>query len=157
VLTESAFNQNKHLTAVFVDLKKAYDSVNRELLWWILKRIGVPSKIVAVIKGLHEGMRAKMRIDGKVGEWFEIVCVFRQGCVLAPLLFNIFFACVIMLADELLKEGNTDDMKAGVPITHFEEGDMWNSKKRGSFKLSSIWIALFADDTARSVDTIWAS
>jgi hypothetical protein len=152
VLTEAAHNYNMPLASVFVDLKKAYDSVNRELMWWILKRIGVPPKLLAVIMGLHKGMRARMRVDGKVGEWFEVVLGLRQGCVIAPLLFNIFFACVVKLAEMLIAEGDVDGSVAGVPITHLESGHMWTRARSREGKkhlnLSSIWIALFADDAA---------
>jgi hypothetical protein len=152
VLTEAAHNCNKPLASIFVDLKKAYDSVNRELMWWILKRIGVPPKLVAVIMGLHKGMRARMRVEGKVGEWFDVVLGLRQGCVIAPLLFNIFFACVVKLTDILIAEGDVGGSEAGVPITHLESSHMWKDAKfregKKYLNLSSIWIALFADDAA---------
>ena len=155
VLTETAHNYDKPMSQVFVDLKKAYDSVNRELMWWILERIGMPPKIVAVIMGLHKGMRARMRVDGKVGEWFEVVLGLRQGCVIAPLLFNIFFACVVKLTELLIAKGNVDESVAGVAISHLETGHMWTSTSDRKVKkhqhrnlLSSIWIALFADDAS---------
>ena len=75
-----------------VDLQKAYDSVDRELLWKVLARAGVPSVIIDAIRQFHDGMRARVRMDdGELSEWFEVT---RQGCVLSPLLFNIFFAAV---------------------------------------------------------------
>ena len=45
----------------YVDLTKAYDRVDRNLLWQILARIGVPAKMLAVIKGLHVGARGQVR------------------------------------------------------------------------------------------------
>ena len=45
----------------FIDLQKAYDSVDRELLWVVLARFGVPEKMLTVIRQLHEGMRARVR------------------------------------------------------------------------------------------------
>ena len=77
----------------FVDLQKAYDSVDRELLWKMLARAGVPSVTIDVIRQFHDGMRARVRMDvGELSEWFEATQGLRQGCVLLPLLFNIFFA-----------------------------------------------------------------
>ena len=47
----------------FMDLQKPYDSVDRELLWVVLARFGVPEKILTVIRQFHEGMRARVRTD----------------------------------------------------------------------------------------------
>ena len=82
----------------FIDLQKAYDSVDRTLLWQVLTRFGVPPKILAVF---HDGMRACVRSeDGECSEWFEVGQGLRQGCVLSPLLFNVFFAAVLHIALE---------------------------------------------------------
>ncbi|CAB1102622.1 unnamed protein product [Ectocarpus sp. CCAP 1310/34] len=80
----------------FVDLKKAYDSVDREMLWKVLARAGVPAKLIEVIRQLYDGMRARVRMDdGELSDWFFVTQGVRQGCVLSPLLFNIFFAEVL--------------------------------------------------------------
>ena len=80
----------------FVDVHKVYDPVNRELLWKVLARAGVPSVIIDVIRQLHDGMRARVHMyDGELSEWFEVTQELRQGCVLSPLLFNIYFAAVM--------------------------------------------------------------
>ena len=47
----------------FIDLQKAYDSVDRELLWVVLERFGVPEKMLTVIRQFHEGMRARVGTD----------------------------------------------------------------------------------------------
>ena len=79
----------------FIDLQKAYDSVDRELLWVVLARFGVPEKMLTVIRQFHEGMRDLERTyDGEYSEWFDVTQGLRQGCVLSPLFFNIFFAAV---------------------------------------------------------------
>ncbi|CAB1120908.1 unnamed protein product [Ectocarpus sp. CCAP 1310/34] len=80
----------------FVDLNKAYDSVDREMLWEVLARAGIPAKLIEVIRQFHDGMRAQVRIDdGELSDWFFVTQGVRQGCVLSPLLFNIFFAEVL--------------------------------------------------------------
>ena len=80
----------------FVDLQKAYDTVDRTLLWQVLTRIEVPPQMIAVIRQFHDGMRACVRPDdGVCSDWFEVEQGLRQGCVLSPLLFNIFFAAVL--------------------------------------------------------------
>ena len=85
----------------FVDLTEAYDSIDRTLLWAVLARFGVPPKMLAVIRHFHDGMRARIRTDdGECSDWFGVEQGLRQGCVLAPLLFNIFFAAVLRMAVE---------------------------------------------------------
>ena len=77
----------------FIDLQKVYDSVDRELLWLVLARFGVPEKMLSVIRQFHEGMRVRTD-DGERSEWFDVTQGLRQGCVLSPLLSNFFFAAV---------------------------------------------------------------
>ena len=57
----------------FIDLQKAYDSVDRELLWMVLARFSVSEKMVTVIRPFHEGMRAPVCMDdGEQSEWFDV-------------------------------------------------------------------------------------
>ena len=59
------------LHVCFVDFQKAYDAVDRTLLWQVLTRIGVPPHIIAVIRQFHDGMRACVRSDdGVCSDWF---------------------------------------------------------------------------------------
>ena len=89
----------------FIDLQKAYDTVDRTLLWQVLTRIGVPTQIIAVIQQFHDGMRACVRPDaGVCSDWFEVEQGLRQGCVLSPLLFNIFFAAVLTVVLQRFSE-----------------------------------------------------
>ena len=64
-------NSNSYMCVV--DLQKAYDSVDRELLWKVLARAGVPSAMIDVIRQFHDGMRARVRMDdGELSERFEV-------------------------------------------------------------------------------------
>ena len=63
----------------FTDLQKAYDTVDRTLLWQVLTRIGVPPQIITVIQQFHDGMRACVRPDvGVCSDWFEVEQGLRQ-------------------------------------------------------------------------------
>ena len=98
-LQELAQKKRIPLYVCFIDLTKAYGSVDRTLLWTVLDRFGVPQNMISVIRQLHDGMRACVRLDDRVcSRWFAVEQGLRQGCVLAPLLFNIFFAAVINVA-----------------------------------------------------------
>ena len=96
ILAEKAREFNTPLFLAFVDLRKAYDSVNRDALWMILReKYHLPDKLVRVIHALHDGTRGAVRAYGRVLEEFTITTGVRQGDVLAPTLFNIFFDAVV--------------------------------------------------------------
>ena len=91
---------NLHL--LFIDFKKAYDSIIRENLWLILELYGVPSEFIQKLKDLHEEVKIKVKVHGKIGREFFSFRGLRQGCVLAPLLFNIAIDFVIKKVGYLL-------------------------------------------------------
>ena len=85
---------------VFIDLKKAYDSVPRECLWQVLSRAGVlppppPPPLLAVIRSFHHEMSAVLRVSGTDVDPFSVTNGLRQGCTMAPVLFNIFMWAVV--------------------------------------------------------------
>jgi len=57
----------------------------------ILERKGVPNKLLNLIKGTMIGAKARLNIDGKLSDPFFLECGLKQGSVISPLLFNIFF------------------------------------------------------------------
>ena len=57
----------------FIDLRKAYDTVGRTLLWQVLTRIGVPSHMIAAIRNFHDEMRARVRPDDSLG-YISVMC-----------------------------------------------------------------------------------
>ena len=78
------------LHCVFVDLRKAFDTVSRSGLWLTLQRQGVPPRLLAVVRALHEGMNAKVRVDGALSDPFPVREGVRQGCLVAPALLNMY-------------------------------------------------------------------
>ena len=74
----------------FIDFKKAYDWINRDLLFCKLKSIGISSKMLQAIFSLYNNVQSCVRINGNLTDWFDVKCGLKQGCVLSPLLFNIF-------------------------------------------------------------------
>ena len=92
----------------FIYIQKAYDTVDRTLLWKVLTRIGVPPQMIAAIQQFHDGMRVCVRSDdGVCSDRFEVEQGLRQGCVLSPLLFNIFFAAVLTVVLQRFSEDPT--------------------------------------------------
>ena len=97
-LQELGRTSKTSLLICFIDLAKAYDSVDRVLLWKVLARFGGSPRMIKVIRMFHDGMRARVQLnDGDFSAWFNICQELRQGCVLSPLLFNIFYAAVIIV------------------------------------------------------------
>ena len=90
-IQEKAREQVCNLYICFFDLKKAYDSVPRDALWPLLIRYGLPLKMVNIIRHLHSNMEATVRIKGTLSEPFKVDTGLKQGCVLAPFLFNMYF------------------------------------------------------------------
>ena len=110
-LQELARKKRMPLYVYFVNLIKAYDSVDRTLLWKVLARFGVPHNIITFVRQFHDGMRDCVRLDDSVcSRWIAVEQDIRQGCVLAPLLFTTFFAAVINVVSTRFKadKGFTD-------------------------------------------------
>ena len=73
MLMEWAHEYHKPLFLCFVDLKKAYDSVNRDELWTGLeRRYHLPSKLICILKALHRETQGAVRAYGKVSDMFSI-------------------------------------------------------------------------------------
>ena len=87
---EKCIEENMDLVAVFIDLTKTY-TVNREALWVILSKLGCPTKFMNRIHQFHDDMTGQVLLHGEASEPFSISNGVRQGCVLAPVLFNLFF------------------------------------------------------------------
>ena len=98
---EKAREYHQHIYACFIDLKKAYDSVHRESLWRILQHsYCLPPKLLSFMRALHEDSTAAVRAYGKLSDKFSVTSGARQGCVLAPTLFNFYFDVAICMALE---------------------------------------------------------
>ena len=87
IIIEQTLEWNQTLYMVFVDFEKAFDSLDRETLWKILRHYGIPDKIVKMIKLFYEDFQARVLHEGEATEPFEMKTGVRQGCMLSPLLF----------------------------------------------------------------------
>ena len=81
---------NKKVVACFVDVRKAYDRVWREGLWKALWQKGVRGRMWRVLKDYYKNVQSSVRLDGGNTDWFDVDVGVRQGCVISPLLFDVF-------------------------------------------------------------------
>ena len=87
----------------YIDLTKAYDKVNRQILWKMLRLYGIPEELVKIIISFHEGAIARLRLDGVLSVLVDIQLQrgLKQGSVLSPVLFNIFIGTIVTRFEEL--------------------------------------------------------
>ena len=128
----------------FIDLQKTYDTVDRTLLWQVLTRIGVPPPMTAVIRQLHDGMKACVRPDnGVCSDLFEVEQGLRQGCVLSPLLFSIFFAAVLTV---VLQRFSEDTVILAELVRLKEPPTSMEPELAMDYVCRAVWGMLYADD-----------
>ena len=145
LLQEAARAKNLPIMFAFVDIKKAYDTVNREALWVVLSKYGVPERLVKLIRAFHDDMHVRVRVKGQLSDEFVVHVGLRQGCVLAPILFNIYFAIIVEEANKRREKGG------GIFIKYGLGGNPLNTttrKEERKIVTKEIWNMLFADDAA---------
>ncbi|KAI8516668.1 hypothetical protein Bbelb_052490 [Branchiostoma belcheri] len=120
-IQEKCTEQRQPLFMAFIDLTKAFDSLNREALWKILKRFGCPDKFITILRLLHDQMTAKVLCNGSETESFTIKTGVKQGCILAPTIFDIYLLAVLILIK--------DRLPPGVTIRYRYDGSIFNLRR----------------------------
>ena len=80
----------KNIYFCFIDYAKAFDCVDHNKLWKILKEIGIPDYLYCLLRNLYASQEATVRIRHGTTDWFQIGKRVRQGCILSPCLFNLY-------------------------------------------------------------------
>ena len=135
--------QHQDLHLLFIDLTKAFDTVNRAALWAILSKLGCPPRFVQIIRSFHDGMFCRVIENGEASDPFPVSNGVKQGCVLAPTLFSLLFAQMLSAA--------LSQTEAGVKIHYRTDGDVFNLRRLKSYTKVTRAIVqdfLFADDCA---------
>ena len=83
-------SSSKKLFMCLIDYKKAFDCVDHQRLWCTLKDMGVPEHLVVVLRNLYTNQESTVRIEYGETRDIPIGKEVRQGCILSPLLFNIY-------------------------------------------------------------------
>ena len=96
-LQEKCREQHQDLYLAFVDLTKAFDTVNRDLLWNILRKFGCPPTFIAILQ-FHTGMCAQVVMAGSQSSSFPVKVGVKQGCVLASIIFNLLLVAITLVS-----------------------------------------------------------
>nr|VZI47363.1 unnamed protein product [Spirometra erinaceieuropaei] len=142
-LQEKCQEMRTHLYSTFVDLTKAFDTVNCEGLWKIMQKFGCPERFTQMVRQLHDGMIARVTDNGAVSEAFAVTNGVKQGCVLAPTLFSLMFSAMLMDAYR--------DERPGIRIAYRTDGHILNPRRmhfQSRVSTTIVHELLFADDCA---------
>ena len=120
VLIQRARDVNCNVYACFIDFEKAFDRVNHKKLIEILQQSGLDDKDIRIIYNLYWQQKAFVRVEEERSEEFEVRQGVRQGCVLSPLLFNIYSERLFRDALEEAEDGVTIN---GVIINNLRYAD----------------------------------
>ena len=112
----------KNIYFCFIDYAKAFDSVDHNKLWKLLKEMGIPDHLTCLLRNLYAGQEATVRTGCATTDWFQIGKGVHQGCMLLPCLFNLHAEYIMRNAGleearlELREISITSDMQMTPPI-----------------------------------------
>ena len=115
LIVEQSLEWNSPLLVNFIDYEKAFDSIDRQTLWKIMRHYGIPQKIVSLIEEMYKDTTCRVLHEGQLTDSFNINTGVRQGCLLSPFLF-------ILAIDWIMKVG-TEGRRNGIQWTLWEQLD----------------------------------
>ena len=101
------FQENTYFC--FIDYAKAFDCVDHNKLWKIVKEMGIPDHLICLLKNLCAGQEATVRTGHGTTDWFQIGKGVRQGYILSPCLFNFY-------AEYIMRNARLEEAQAGIKI-----------------------------------------
>ena len=107
----------KNIYFCFIDYAKAFDSVDQNKLWKILKEMGIPDHLTCLFRNLYADQEATVRTGHGTTDWFQIGKAVHQSCILLPCLFNLY-------AEYIMRSAGLDEAQAGIKIAQAPTSDM---------------------------------
>ena len=98
----------KNIYFCFIAYAKAFDCVDHNKLWKILKEMGIPDHLTCLLRNLYASQETTVK-TGHGTDWFQIQKRIHQGCILSLCLFNLY-------AEYIMKNARLDESQAGVKI-----------------------------------------
>ena len=99
----------KNIYFCFIDYAKAFDCVDHNKLWKILRQMGIPDHLTCLLRNLYAGQEATVRTGHGTTDWFQIGKGACQGCILLPWLFNF-------CAEYIKRNAGLEETQAGIKI-----------------------------------------
>ena len=106
---EKAREFQKNIYFCFIDYVKAFDCVDHNKLWKILKEMGIPDHLICLLRNLYAGQEAIVRIGHGTTDWFQTEKGVHQGGILSPYLFNVY-------AEYITRNTGLEETQAGIKI-----------------------------------------
>ena len=100
----------KNIYFCFIDYTKAFNCVDHNKLWKILKEMGISDHLTCLLRNLYASQEATVRTGHETSDWFQIGKGVRQGCMLLPCLFNLY-------AEYIMRNTGLEEAQAGIQIT----------------------------------------
>ena len=104
-IVEKAREFQKNIYFCLIDYAKAFNCVDHNKLWKILKEMGIPDHLTCLLRNLYAGQEATVRTG--TTDWFQIGKGVRQGCILSPCLF-------ILYAEHIMRNAGLGEAQAGI-------------------------------------------
>ena len=108
-IIEKAREFQKNIYFCFIDYAKAFDCVDHNKLWKILKEMGIPDHLTCLLRNLYASQEATVRTECGTTDWFQIKKGVCQGCILSPCLFNLH-------AEYIMRNARLEEAQAGIKI-----------------------------------------
>ena len=109
-IIEKAREFQKNIYFCFIDCDKAFDCVDHNKLWKILKEMGISDHLACLLRNLYASQEATVRPGHGTTDWFQIGKGVCQGCILSPCLFNL-------QAEYIIRNAGLEEAQAGIKIT----------------------------------------
>ena len=130
---EKAREFQKNIYFCFTDYAKAFDYVDHNKLWKILKETGIPEHRTCLLRNLYAGQEATVRTGYETTDWFQIGKGVRQDCILSPCLFNLYAEYIMRNAG--LEEAQLESRLLGELSINSDmqmTSPLWQKMKRNS-------------------------
>ena len=108
-INKKAREFQKNIYFCFLGYAKAFDCVDHNKLWKILKEMGTPDHLTCLLRNLYAGQEATVRTGHGTADWFPIGKGVSQGCILSPCLFNLY-------AEYIMRNAGLEEAQAGIKI-----------------------------------------
>ena len=94
---------------LLINYAKAFDCVDHNKLWKILREMGIPDHLICLLRNLYAGQEATVRTGHGITDWFQIGKGVSQSCILSPCLFNLY-------AEYIMRNAGLEEAQAGIKI-----------------------------------------